>query len=73
MTYSDNEGFIPTYPFDYAKLHEAGYAMGGYTDDNGNDRWVLYRVDKGSLDKVHDFESLEALQLMAKLLIDGGL
>ena len=74
MTYSDNdEGFIPTYPFDYAKLHKAGYAMGGYMDDYGKDRWVLYRNDKGNLDKVHDFESLEALQLMAKLLIDGGM
>jgi hypothetical protein len=71
MTSSDNEGFIPTYPLDYTKLHEAGYAIGGYVDD-GKDRWVLYRVDKGNLDKVHDFESLEALQLMAKLLIDGG-
>jgi len=73
MTYSDNEGqWIESDPFSYAKLHEAGYAMGGYTD-NGKDRYVLYRIDKGSLDKVHDFESLQELQLMARLLVEGGL
>jgi hypothetical protein len=74
MTYSDNEGkWFESDPFSYSKLHDAGYAIGGYMDDYGKDRFVLYRIDKGSLDKVHDFESLEALQLMAKLLIDGGM
>jgi hypothetical protein len=73
MTYSDDEGqWFESDPFSYAKLHEAGYAMGGYTD-NGKDRYVLYRIDKGTLEKVHDFESLQELQLMARLLIEGGM
>jgi hypothetical protein len=73
MTYSDNEGqWFESDPFSYAKLHEAGYAIGGYPD-NGKDRYVLYRIDKGTLDKVHDFDSLQDLQLMARLLIEGGM
>jgi len=73
MTYSDDGEWIEPDPFSYAKLHEAGYAMGGYVDDNGKDRYVLYRIDTQKLDKVHDFESLQALQLMARLLIEGGM
>ena len=73
MTYSDNEeGWVESDPFSYAKLHKAGYAIGGYPD-NGKDRYVLYRIDKGTLDKVHDFETLQELHLMARLLIEGGM
>lgn len=73
MTYSDNEGkWFESDPFSYSKLHDAGYAIGGYAYD-GKDRYVLYRIDKQRLDKVHDFESLQELQLMAKLLVDGGM
>ena len=73
MTYSEpDDEWIESDPFSYAKLHEAGYAIGGYPD-NGKDRYVLYRIDKGTLDKVHDFDSLQDLQLMARLLIEGGM
>jgi hypothetical protein len=73
MTYSKDGVWFVSDPFSYAKLHEAGYAMGGYVDDNGKDRYVLYRIDRQTLDKVHDFETLQELQLMAKLLIEGGM
>ena len=69
---NDNDGWTRVEPFSYSKLHEAGYAIGGYSHE-GRDRYVLYRIDEQRLDKVHDFESLEELQLMAKLLIDGGM
>ena len=73
MTYSEpDDEWIESDPFSYAKLHEAGSAVGGYPD-NGKDRYVLYRIDKGTLDKVHDFDSLQDLQLMARLLIEGGM
>lgn len=77
MTYSEpKDEWIESDPFAYTKLHEAGYAVGGYNDDNGKHRYVLYRVEKDGgveLDKVHDFETLQELQLMAKLLINGGM
>jgi len=77
MTYSDNdEGWIESDPFAYTKLHEAGYAVGGYQDDYGKERFVLYRTGRGKnaeFTKVHDFETLQELQLMAKLLINGGM
>lgn len=70
-----DKNWVASDPFSYTKLHEAGYAVGGYPDDNGTTRYVLYRVDRseGKFAKVHDFESLQELQLMAKLLIDGGM
>jgi hypothetical protein len=74
MTYSDDdEGWIESDPFAYQKLYDAGYAMGGYISDNGKDRWVLYRIENQNLHKIHDFETLQELQLMAKLLVEGGL
>jgi hypothetical protein len=77
MTYSEpDEGWIESDPFSYAKLHEAGYAVGGYQDDDGSKRYVLYQVGRGKnsdFRKVHDFATLQELQLMAKLLIEGGM
>lgn len=74
MTSSDNDGgWIESDPFAYTKLHEAGYAVGGYQDDYGKTRYVLYRRTLNEFSKVHDFETLQELQLMAKLLIDGGM
>jgi hypothetical protein len=74
MTYSDNdEGWIESDPFAYTKLHEAGYAVGGYQDDYGKERFVLYRRTLNEFTKVHDFETLQELQLMAKLILDGGM
>ena len=76
MTYSEpDDEWIESDPFSYAKLHEAGYAIGGYPD-NGKDRYVLYQVERGKngkFTKVHDFATLQELQLMAKLLIEGGM
>lgn len=69
----DNEGWFESDPFQYTKLHQAGYAVGGY-DYEGKHRYVLYRVETNQqFTKVHDFDSLQDLQLMAKLLIDGGM
>lgn len=75
MTYSDNDkGWIESDPFSFTKLHDAGYAVGGYQDDNGTTRYVLYARGEGTeFRRVHDFDSLQDLQLMAKLLIDGGM
>ena len=77
MTYSEpDEGWIESDPFSYAKLHDAGYAVGGYRNDFGKQRYVLYQVERGKngkLTEVHDFATLQELQLMAKLLIEGGM
>ncbi len=78
MTYSKSKDgvWIESDPFSYAKLHEAGYAIGGYQDDDGKQRYVLYQVERGKngdFRKVHDFETLQELQLMARLLIEGGM
>jgi hypothetical protein len=75
MTYSEpDEGWIESDPFAYTKLHEAGYAVGGYQDDYGKQRYVLYQVEnRQDFRKVHDFDSLQDLQLMARLLIEGGM
>lgn len=76
MTYSEDAGdnWIVLDPFSYTKLHDAGYAVGGYQDDFGHTRYVLYRRSEGSaFTKVHDFETLQELQLMAKLILDGGM
>ena len=76
MTYSEpRDEWIESDPFAYTKLHDAGYAVGGYQYDDGSTRYVLYRVDKakGEFAKIHDFETLQELQLMAKLLVDGGM
>jgi hypothetical protein len=50
--------------------------VGGYLDDDGKQRYVLYQVERkknGDFRKVHDFATLQELQLMAKLLIEGGM
>ena len=77
MTSSNNDGvWIESDPFTYTKLHDAGYSIGGYQDDDGKERFVLYQVERGKngkFTKVHDFETLQELQLMAKLLIEGGM
>ena len=74
MTYSERSEWLESDPFSYAKLHEAGYAVGGYQDDDGKQRYVLYQVEsRQDFRKVHDFETLQELQLMAKLLIEGGM
>ena len=77
MTSSDNDGvWIESDPFTYTKLHDAGYSIGGYQDDDGKERFVLYQVERGKngkFTKVHDFETLQELQLMARLLIEGGM
>jgi hypothetical protein len=76
MTYSDRSEWLESDPFSYTKLHEAGYAVGGYQDDDGKERYVLYQVERGKngdFRKVHDFETLQELQLMAKLLIEKGM
>ena len=74
MTYSEpDDGWIESDPFSYIKLYEAGYSIGGYQDDEGKKRYVLYRVNHDEFSKVHDFETLQDLQLMAKLLVNGGM
>ncbi len=72
MTYSDGSEWNEIDPFMYTKLYQAGYAVGGYLDDNGSKRYVLYRGGEG-FRKVHDFATLEELKNMSKLLIDGGM
>ena len=74
MTYSDRSEWLESDPFSYTKLHEAGYAVGGYQDDDGKQRYVLYQVEsRQDFRKAHDFATLQELQLMAKLLIEGGM
>jgi hypothetical protein len=76
MTYSKpkDEVWIEPDPFSYTKLHEAGYAVGGYQDDDGKQRYILYQVEsRQDFRKVHDFATLKELLLMAKLLIEGGM
>jgi len=78
MTYSKSKDgvWIESDPFSYTKLHEAGYAIGGYVDDYNKERYVLYQVERGKngdFRKVHDFETLQELHLMARLLIEGGM
>jgi len=74
MTYSEpDDNWIESDPFAYSKLHDAGYAVNGYQDDYGKRRYVLYRIKTtDGFVKVHDFETLQELQLMAKLLVEGG-
>ena len=74
MTYSDGSEWTEIYPSVYTKLHEAGYAVGGYQDDNGHKRYVLYKATNAEgFRKVHDFATLEELRNMSKLLIEGGM
>ncbi len=74
MTYSEpDDNWIESDPFAYRKLHDAGYSVGGYQDDYGKHRYVLYRTEGNDFTKVHDFETLQELQLMAKLLVEGGM
>jgi hypothetical protein len=77
MTYSKpKDEWLESDPFSYIKLYEAGYSVGGYQDDDGKERFVLYQVGRGKnaeFTKVHDFETLQELQIMTKLLIEGGM
>jgi hypothetical protein len=52
------------------RLSAAGYSVGGYLDvENGKKpRFVLYRTDP-KFTKVHDFETIEELNNMLKLLL----
>lgn len=57
----------------YHKLHAKGYSVGGYID-SGVPKYVLYRIDGVKYFKyetVHEFDSVEELELMVKLLLDG--
>lgn len=50
------------------KLRALGYSVGGYID-KGVPRYVLYRLEKTLLERVHEFDSAEELNRTIKLLI----
>lgn len=50
-----------------------GYSVGGYLD-SGVPRYTLYRVTNAPhfrYETVHEFDSVEELELMVRLLLDG--
>jgi hypothetical protein len=61
-----DNGWVDT--LTHKKLYEHGYSVGGYIDDDGAAKFVLYRVDD-KFTKVHEFNSEEELNNMIKLLI----
>lgn len=52
-----------------SKLHRKGYSVGGYID-KGIPKYVLYRIDDGGFERVHEFDTNEELNTMLKLLLD---
>ena len=57
------------------KLYAKGYSVGGYID-NGVSKYVLYRTGTGTpqngfkFERVHEFDSIEELNNMLKLLLE---
>ena len=70
-----DNGWVNTHSPVSAKLFKKGYSVGGYID-NGVPRYVLYRTgdDAGRFqyERIHEFDSAEALNNMVKLLIEEG-
>jgi hypothetical protein len=68
--------WIEAEPFKYEALHEMGYSVGGFVDDDGSIKYVLYRRtkrDRDMFERVHAFDSREELLLAVKLLVPGGI
>ena len=71
-----DEEWIEAEPFKYEPLYEAGYSVGGFVDDDGSVKYVLYRLDRSKsnmFERVHAFDSREELHMAVKLLIPGGI
>ena len=66
-----DNGWVNTHSSVNSKLHRKGYSLGGYID-NGMARYVLYRIDDGKFERVHEFNTKKELNNMLKLLIDEG-
>jgi len=58
----------------YHRLHAKGYSVGGYID-NEVPKYALYRITPTAphlwYETVHVFDSVEELELMVRLLLDG--
>ena len=64
-----NEVWTDTFSSDDKRLYEAGYSVGGYLIDDGPVKYVLYRVNENTHERVHEFDSREELDNMVKLLL----
>jgi hypothetical protein len=51
------------------RLNKAGYSVGGYVDDDKVTKYVLYRATTDKFERVHEFDSIEELNNMIKLLL----
>jgi hypothetical protein len=61
-----DNGWVDT--FTYNRLYSAGYSVGGYLD-KGVARYVLYRADTDTFERIHEFDSMKELNNMVKLLL----
>ena len=70
-----DNGWVNTHSPVSKKLFKKGYSVGGYIDE-GVPRYVLYRIGDGQgrfkYERIHEFDSTEALNNVVKLLIDEG-
>lgn len=68
-----DNGWVNTHSPVSKKLYAKGYSVGGYID-KGVPKYVLYRTtdDMGSFERVHEFNTVEGLNNMVKLLIAEG-
>jgi hypothetical protein len=66
-----DNGWVNTHSSVSKKLYAKGYSLGGYID-NGVARYVLYRIDDGKFERVHEFDTPEEMNNMIKLLLDEG-
>jgi hypothetical protein len=64
-----DNGWVDTHA--HKRLNQAGYLVGGYVDQ-GIPKYVLYRIDGGKFERVHEFDTNEELNTMLKLLLDEG-
>jgi hypothetical protein len=65
------DGWVDSNSAVNSKLIRNGYSVGGYID-NLKPKYVLYLVSDGGFKRVHEFDSIEELNLMVKLLLDEG-
>ena len=53
----------------YHRLRAKGYSIGGFVD-KGVPNYVLYRDEGHKFTRVHEFDSIEDLNRVIKLLLD---
>jgi hypothetical protein len=66
-----DNGWVNTHSSVSKKLYAKGYSVGGYID-KGIPKYVLYRIDDGKFERVHEFDTPEEMNNMIKLLIEEG-